>query len=171
MVGNIDVSRLTPEQRAQLRTQLFQRGEGNDPAERSFRSRLTGASATFKAAWRLLGNPFLGLLAVAFVLFFLVDAAVRADLYLAATRLLGSVFVILVACYTVFDHFLSFREFGKLLRKWERGEELTHDDRDMGRSMAIRSGLVFLSICILLASALHFIQPAVKSAMAGAGGP
>ena len=159
----VDTSNMTSDQRKDLLKQL----QGD-----SFWSRLTIPPAV-KRLWRLVGNPFLGLIGVSAVLFFLVDAAVRADLYLAATRLFGavcvvltSVLVILVACYTFFDPFLSFREFGKLLRKWESGAGLTQDDREMGRSMAIRSGLVFLSICILLASALHFIQPAVKAATA-----
>ena len=116
-------------------------------------------------AWGRLGNLVLGLAGVVLFLALFVGAKVRADLWLQLEHLLGimlvvagAVFVILLACYFLFDAFLSFREFGSALRKWEGGYEPTQQDALYVLAMAIRSGLVFLGICVLATGALLYLD-------------
>jgi hypothetical protein len=115
--------------------------------------------------WKRLGNPILGFLGVILFLALFVSASVRSDLWLQLEHLLGimlvvigAVFVILLACWFLFDAFLSFREFGQALRKWEAGYEPTQQDALYVLAMAIRSGLVFLGICVLAAGALLYLD-------------
>ena len=117
------------------------------------------------ALWKRLGNPVLGLVGVVLFLALFVGAKVRADLWLQLEHLLGimlvvagAVFVILLACYFLFDAFLSFREFSAALRKWETGYEPTQQDALYVLAMAIRSGLVFLGICVLATGALLYLD-------------
>ena len=116
-----------------------------------------------------LGRPAFALALIGVFLGLAVAAPVLADLWDQAVHLLGmmmvvlaAVMAILLACWFLFDHFLSFREFGLLIRRWEKSPEgkdsLTYIDARIAMAMALRSGLVFLGICILAHGALVYLD-------------
>ena len=125
--------------------------------------------AVAAAAWKKLGNPVIGLVGIIVFLWLFIGGKARTDLWLNTEHLVGvmlivvvAVFVILVACYFLFDAFLSFREFGEALHKWETdrkaGKETSMADALVILSMALRSGLVFVGICLLSNGALGYLD-------------
>lgn len=122
-----------------------------------------------KETWRRLGNPILGVLGVVLFLTLVVGSKVRADLWLQFEHLIGIVLVvigavlaILLACYFLFDSFLSFREFAQAIHKWEEdrkaGKETSLADALVILSMAVRSGLVFAGISIIVSGTLLYLD-------------
>ena len=67
------------------------------------------------------------------------------------------IFAILVSTYTLFDRFLSFKEFGEAIRRWEKGENKPGDEQ-YTIAMALRSGLVFLGIAIIMAATFMYLD-------------
>lgn len=122
------------------------------------------------------GRPVIAIALVAMFLLFAVADAVLGDLWDQGVHLVGIMFlvlaavlVILLACMFLFDHFLSFREFGAAIRRWERATNPkksednfetrpTLEDAIHVLAMGLRSGLVFVGICILTYGALSYLD-------------
>ena len=81
------------------------------------------------------------------------------DMGRIALSALAPVAVIIFACMFLFDFALSFKEFGKAIRFWEKKpENVRREDALIVLAMAIRSGLVFLGIAIVVGAGLEFID-------------
>ena len=118
-----------------------------------------------KRAWGGFGNPLIGIAAIVGFLLLVASAAVQTDILNNVIHLVGvmlivlaAIFTILCACYFIFDHFLSFREFGRAIGRWSRGEPFSDNDTRMVQAMAVRSGLVFVGICILTFGVLLYLD-------------
>lgn len=172
MVEQFDVSQMTADQRDDLRRQL------NDNS-RPWWHRLVpaGAQKAARKVWDLLGNPFIGLALIALLVFYGMSDDVADSVWGGAKHYLGVLLVIAVGgyflvlfCYFLLDPFLSFKEFNKLVGRWWRGEPVSETDVKMGQAMAVRSGLVFLGLCILANGGMHYWDFGAKVAEKAAGG-
>ena len=110
------------------------------------------------------GVPLSTLIVGSLFFFYVLGEAVQANIFIQVEHLLGVMVMVaavvvfnIVMCVFLLDNWLSFREFGKAIAKWERGEAAEHD-RWYVIAMAIRSGLVFLGICILEGLALLYLD-------------
>ena len=117
---------------------------------------------TFDKTWKIV----LAAVVVTTFLYWAIAAAARVELlnqFLsitgAALVVMGPVFILVGACYWVFDFAFSFREFSDAIGKWTKNpKSIDSKDATVILAIAIRSGLVFLAISLMFFGGLIYMD-------------